>query len=81
MAKRLTLLPHQREQTSLSTGAGGLGMSSGRSEKDARVGRDLGSNWAQSWLNSLAVWEMNTEEPTRFRTGEQYLGGNARPPR
>ena len=39
MAERLTLLPHQRAQASLSTGAGGFGLSSAEARRmSASVG-------------------------------------------
>ena len=40
MAERLTLLPHQRAQASLSTGVGGFGMSSAEARRmSASVGK------------------------------------------
>ena len=42
MAERLTLLPHQRAQTSLSTGAGEFGMSSAEARRmSASVGSSV----------------------------------------
>ena len=41
-AERLTLLPNQRPQASLSTGAGGV-QNVSRSEKNVCIGRELGT--------------------------------------
>ena len=79
MAERLTLLPHQRAQASLSTGAGGFGLSSAEAR---RMSASVGSLAATlpAVLAGLSGTE-GTEEPARFRTGDQYLEGSARPPR
>ena len=48
MAERLTRLPHQYAQASLSTGAEGFENVVGRSEKDVCIRRELGSNATRS---------------------------------
>ena len=56
MAERLTLLPYQWAQVSMSTAAGGLEMSSAESRT---ISASIGAWWQrcrQSWLTSPAVW-------------------------
>ena len=67
------MLLQQRAQISLSTGAGGLGMSSAEASFfPASVGTSAATLFAPrntSWLTSLSGWQsegQNTEERTMF---------------
>ena len=82
MAERFTLLPHQRAQASVSTGAGGFRVSSAEARRmSASVGSLVATLSAVLADLSVSLGEKVRKEPAKFRSGDQYLGSSAMPPR
>ena len=82
MPERLTILPHQRAQASLSTGAGGFGVSSAKAR---RMSASVGSLVATLPAVLAGLSGSLGEKVRRNLPGSELvtsiLGGNARPPR